>query len=167
MDFINSVEFYWLIAGIALFALEIKSGGVLIVFMFLSLGAFTTLIAIISGLVQTDDYLTQTITFIISSGLYTALLWKKLRKTATEVTEEEYNSMAGRTAVVIDADLEKGKTGKVKWSGTFMKAKIDRDSAVEKIAIGTEVSIKEVKGNTIIVDLPHDDVSNDDINNKE
>ena len=55
-------------------------------------------------------------------------------------------------AVRVDrAQLEAGKTGKVRWSGVTMKARIANEAAIQKIPHGREVYIMGMRGNTLYV----------------
>jgi membrane protein implicated in regulation of membrane protease activity len=59
--------------------------------------------------------------------------------------------MIGEVAFVGSAGITKQAGGEVTWSGTIMKAKLSDDTSAERLEGGTQVTIKAINGNTLIV----------------
>ncbi len=138
----------WLIAGALLIILEL----VLVPgigFLFAGLGAISVGGGLIAGWI--DSLSAQFILFFLSTAFWTALLWKPL-KSFIAGKESGFDDMVGSTAVVFDQSIEKGKMGKVKWSGTIMKCQFDPEAdGLEVIAPETEVTITKVSKGILIV----------------
>ena len=138
----------WLMIGALLIFLEIAfvQG---IGLLFAGLGAICVGVLLSAGMAK--ELIDQFIMFFIFTAIWTALLWKPLKK-FIKGKNSGYNDMVGATAIVYGEDLSKGKIGKVKWSGTIMKCKLeDDDSLQEKIALDTEVIITKVAHGILIV----------------
>lgn len=122
-DFLSgmSPSSIWFIVGVLLIILEIVlfSG---IGFLFAGLGAISVGAGLIAGWV--DSWSDQFIIFFLATGFWTVILWKPLKK-FIEKKESGFDDMVGSTAVVFGQSIEKGKMGKVKWSGTIMKCQFD------------------------------------------
>ncbi len=146
LDFSHGTS--WLIAGAFFIFLEIAvlEG---IGFLFAGLGAISVGAVLVSGRVMEPTH--QFMLFFALTGVWTGLLWKPLKK-FLKGKNGGYNDMVGSTAIVYGEDLAKGKTGKVKWSGTIMKCKVDTDYSLEgPIPLNTEVVITEVSQGILIV----------------
>ena len=138
----------WLILGALLIVLEITvlQG---IGFLFAGLGAICVGAILTTGMEL--DVINQFILFFVLTAIWTALLWKPL-KNFFKGKNSGFNDMVGSTAMVYEEDLIRGKTGKVKWSGTIMKCKLDEHyNMQEKIELDTEVVITEVSQGILIV----------------
>ena len=138
----------WLILGAFLIFLEIVvlQG---IGFLFAGLGAICVGAVITAGVVE--EPINQFILFFVFTAIWTALLWKPL-KNFLKGKNSGFNDMVGSTAMVYGEDLISGKTGKVKWSGTIMKCKLDENyNLQDKIVPDTEVVITEVSQGILIV----------------
>lgn len=138
----------WLIVGALLIILEL----VLVPgvgFLFAGLGAISVGAGLTVGWI--DGLSAQFISFFISSAFWTAILWKPL-KSFIEGKGSGFDDMVGSAAVVFGQSIEKGKMGKVKWSGTIMKCQFDPEAeGLEKIAPGTEMTITGVSKGVLIV----------------
>jgi membrane protein implicated in regulation of membrane protease activity len=146
LDFSHATA--WLILGAILIVLEIVvlQG---IGFLFAGLGAISIGAVITTGIVEKP--INQFILFFVFTAIWTALLWKPL-KNFIRGKDSGFNDMVGSTAVIFGDDLAKGKTGQVKWSGTIMNCKLDKNYTVEeKILTDTEVVITEISQGILIV----------------
>ena len=138
----------WLIAGAILIILEIvlfQGFG----FLFAGLGAMSVGAGLITGWI--DSLSAQFILFFLSTAFWTAILWKPLKKFIAG-KESGFDDMVGSTAVVYAQSIEKGKMGKLKWSGTIMKCQFDPEAEGRKIiAPETEVIITAVSKGILII----------------
>ncbi len=138
----------WLIAGALLIIFEIAlfPG---IGFLFAGLGALSVGAGLIAGWI--DSLSAQFILFFLATAFWAAILWKPLKK-FIEGKESGFEDMVGNTAVVFGQSIEKGKMGKVKWSGTIMKCQLDPGAeGLEMIDPETEVIITGVSKGILII----------------
>lgn len=138
----------WLIAGALLIILELAlvPG---IGFLFAGLGAISVGAGLITGWIE--GLSSQFILFFLSTAFWTALLWKPL-KSFIAGKESGFDDMIGSTATVFGKSIEKGKMGKVKWSGTIMKCRIDPETdGLTTIAPETEVTITGVAKGVLMI----------------
>ena len=138
----------WLIAGALLIILEIiLFPG--IGFLFAGLGAISVGAVLIVGLI--DSLSAQFIVFFLSTGFWTAIIWKPLKKFIAG-KESGFDDMVGSMAVVFGQSIEKGRIGKVKWSGTIMKCQFDPlAEGLDIIAPETEVIITGISKGILII----------------
>jgi len=138
----------WLIAGALLVILEI----VLVPgigFLFAGLAAISVGAGLIVGWI--DSLSAQFILFFLSTAFWTVILWKPLKKFIAG-KDSGFDDMVGSTAVVFDQSIEKGKMGKVKWSGTIMKCQFDPEAdGLKVIPPETEVIITGVSRGILII----------------
>lgn len=141
----------WLVLGAILLFIEVSfipSIG----FLFAGLAAITVGGLLTFDLISPNDHLFQLSLFLIFTCLWAAILWlpmKKLRAFGTKAPV--YQDMIGDTVIIEESDLEKGKVGRVKWSGTIMNARLHPHVNVEKVSVGNEMVIAQVRGNMLIV----------------
>ena len=149
----DNAPYLWVAFGAAMLAIE-AFGLPGIGFLFAGLGAITAGILIEMGVMGTGNTTGQFAWFFGSTVAWTALLWKPMQRFRTrKATAGDYNNMVGNTATVSGGPLEKGKAGKVHWSGTTMQAELADDTAQDGVPEGTDVVIREVKGTRLIVEL--------------
>lgn len=140
----------WYIASVLLFTLEVfgMSGFGL---FFLALGALVTGLVLDTGLIASDAILAQTSIFLLSSGMWMALLWYPLKRWKNPHAKKQHQDMVGRFAVVAGDGLESGKTGQARWSGTVMSARLSHNSKLLRAEAGTEMKITAVEGIILIL----------------
>jgi membrane protein implicated in regulation of membrane protease activity len=140
----------WLIVGVLLLLLEaFGMSGVGLLFAglgCLSVGAFLNL-----ELIASDNTLVHFVWFFAMTALWTAVLWKPMQRFYSSRNKKGYKNMVGDTAYVSAGGLSKSSGGDVTWSGTTMKAELDKDSVTETLAGGAAVIIIDVRGATLIV----------------
>ncbi len=149
-DFLSGINpsSIWLIIGALLIILEmVLFPG--IGFLFAGLGAISVAAGLMTGWMHSLS--AQLILFFLATAFWTAILWKPLKKLMAG-KESGFDDMVGSTAVVFDQSIEKGKIGKVKWSGAIMKCQLDSGAeGLEIIAPETEVIITGVSKGILII----------------
>ena len=166
----NNPAGFWLILSLILFIAEVTMFQ-LIGVLFLALGALLLGVLITLGIFAESSLVSQVALFLCFSGLCALILWKPLKRLKSK-KGQEYSDIIGSYATVINAPLEQGKIGRVKWSGTIMRAKLatanttttntgnidgnhsKENSSSEKrvLPIGQEVKIVKREGMILIVD---------------
>lgn len=140
----TSPDLIWFIAGGILLVVEFTLAPA-VGFLFAGLAAFVVGFAITSGLVE--DTTMQWIVFCASTLIWALFLWKPM-KNWRQNHDQSFSDISGEKVEIV-GDLEPGKTGKAKWSGADMKARLAEGA--EAIKDGTEAEIVEVRGNVLIV----------------
>jgi membrane protein implicated in regulation of membrane protease activity len=137
----------WLIVGAVLVVAEafIAPG---VGLLFAGVGAILAGLFIGLGLIPGGNLVLQFAVFFAFTALTAGLLWKKLKQ--FRQGKETYSNIVGDTATVEGAALKKGVDGKIKWSGTSLKARLIENSAVPQVSGGTEVIIEELRGNVAL-----------------
>lgn len=146
-----SIAIYWLVLSALCFALEVF-GVVGVGFFFAGLGALSVAILMQTGTPAEAAFIAQFAWFFGFTMLWTAALWKPIKRYQSRKRPSDFSNMVGDRAIVVGAPLEKNKDGQVKWSGTLMVAELSQDSAAQSIGIDEAVVIKSVKGNRLFVD---------------
>ncbi len=147
----ENAPYIWLAAGALFLALE-AFGASGVGFLFAGLGAIVTAILVNYDIVDTDDTLAQFAWFFATTVVWTIILWKPMKKLRIgKDSGEKYSNIIGSSGIVTDGALEKGKGGKVKWSGTIMQAEIAEGAGVDRIEEGEIVVISDVKGTVLFV----------------
>ena len=135
----------WLAVGALLLALE-AFGLPGIGLLFAGMAAIIVGIAVNYNGIEADDYVLQGAIFFLFTGVFAALLWKRLKEWRSGSPDSGYNNMVGDIAVVSGAGLKKGERGEAAWSGTTMKAEIADDEPAESFEAGTQLRIAAVEG---------------------
>ncbi len=145
-----SPSLLWLIAGMVLIGLEVF-GVPGIGLLFAGIAALITGVLVESGLMASDNYTMQFACFFVLTGISALLLWKPMQRWRTApAAAGDYNNMVGDKVVVI-GDLARGKTGKARWSGTTMQARLIPDAVVDILPDGADAEIVAVDGNMLIL----------------
>ncbi len=141
--------YIWLIAGVVFFALEaIGISG--IGFLFAGFGATTVGTLVFYGALTPENTITQFIVFFAATAIWTVLLWKPIQQFRLRNPARGYNNMIGETAYVGASGIDE-KGGEVTWSGTIMKAQIANGVAVKRMEAGSQVTIVDIVGTTLMV----------------
>jgi membrane protein implicated in regulation of membrane protease activity len=141
----------WISAALTLILLEVIMGFPL-VFFITGLAAFSAAFAIWLWPILVGSVIDQVIVFLGAIPLWALILWKPL-KLALKKHKEQNNflNIVGQSAIVNEAELIKGKSGNIRWSGTIVRAQLSQDVQQAKVSAGEEVTIVEVKENIFIV----------------
>ena len=148
------VKILWLIFGVFCFAMEALGLAGFGLF-FAGLGAISlTLVMHFGGMPEQTEIIAQFAWFFALTAVWTAILWQPIKQYRMRKRSTDFSNIVGDKAVVVEGALEKGKEGKVKWSGTIMLAEIDSASSAESFDEGASLVVKRVEGNRLFVDTP-------------
>jgi membrane protein implicated in regulation of membrane protease activity len=137
-----STEFLWLIVGVILITLEFTAlPGVGLLFA----GVSALLVGILVESTGTNQSY-QWVIFLAATIIMTLLFYKPLRNYQTN-KDAKYSDIIGQSAIVTGT-LVPGVEGKVRWSGTTMKARLQ---SANTLIEGKSVKITAVDGNVLIV----------------
>ena len=152
-DFVHDPSGLWLLCGAILIAFEALTAPGLGIFL-AGLGAICTGIVTKSGLIAEADTVLQFVAFFAFTVLWTAALWKWLRRfriSRSNSVTTPFHNVVGQAAVVGRGGLKRGVAGQAVWSGTVMTAEIDPASPVDSLPEGAPVTIRTVSGTTLSV----------------
>ncbi len=145
-----SITYIWLIAGIAFLAAE-ALGVTGIGMLFSGLGAIVVGTLLNLGIIAPEATIAQFTLFFVATAVWAAVLWKPMQKFRLRKNTHNYSNMIGDTAYAGSAGIAKGKTGEATWSGTIMKAELDKHAHTDHVEGGKAVIITGVSGTTLIV----------------
>ncbi len=142
----------WLILAVILVALEIYLGFTL-VFLFSALASLLVGCIVEIGLIPEDHLVFQFITFLFFTIASYILLWKPMKQflDKKKATNPKFQNYVGQEVEVIDNKLVKGETGLVKWSGSFIRARISDSDEASEYNVGTKLTVESVEENVFIV----------------
>ncbi len=143
---ISAVTSFWLILGVILLLVEVSvipGFGAL----FGGLGAFTVTVMVAFDIISEEDLFHQFITLLLASSIWLVVLWRPLINYLNS-SAGNIKDISGSQAEVYSEELNTSKTGKIKWSGAIMNAKMaEGESRAEK---DETVLIDKIEGNTAI-----------------
>lgn len=147
---INQIALIWLFLSAVFFVLEVSlvPG---IGFLFAGFAAMTVGGLLNFGVIDSESYFSQFAYFFGLIFAWAAILWYPIKNFRNKNKGEDFQNVIGDSAIILDKDLTKGSKGKVKWSGTIMKARLYDDDAKDKINKDEEVYVKDIKGNVLTV----------------
>ncbi len=149
MDILNPD--FWFILGLVLIILEVVLGFT-IVLLFSGIAAFTMGFLLFFKLAIFESIYMQGAAFFAITLAWAALLWKPLKRLKDRnANKDGVKNFVGQTVEIIDADLEKGKIGNAKWSGTIVKVMLHPEFREEKLTVGTIARIVDVRDKNFIV----------------
>lgn len=139
----------WVILAVILSVLEVVMGFPITCFL-------VAICALLTAFIGTyiidlsESFLMQCILFLsLIPVLFIALL--KPLKNIILKSKANYSNIIEQVGVVDSQPLKKNVIGQIKWSGTIAKAMLDDDCELDELAVGTTVSIVEIKSNIFIV----------------
>jgi membrane protein implicated in regulation of membrane protease activity len=146
----NSISF-WMFLAVTFCITEVIFGFPIAFFIVGVSAAFTALIVAIFSELNSQPILQLSI-FLTGIPVSFFLLWKNIRLFLIKTGKSSYANIVKQTGIVIEEKLNKGKIGKIKWSGTIVKAQLSDTSELNKIDVDEKVYILEIKENVFIVD---------------
>ena len=85
----------------------------------------------------------QLVYFFGYTALWATILWMPLKHFFGYASEDEYKNIIGTFAVVFE-NFKKDEIGKLSWSGTLVRCKIDPKSQSDELAKKTNVKVTNV-----------------------
>lgn len=152
-----SILTIWSSIAILLIVLEI-TGIFNFTAMLAGCSALTVVLLIEKNIIPVDAVVMQIIAFLIFSIIYILLGWL-IFSFKNRRPHKQYHDIIGSHAVVINHSLSKTKTGKIRWSGTYLSAKCHTDCKMDELEEGCLVIIVEVNGNVASV-VPEKEIAN-------
>ncbi len=132
----------WAIFGVFLLIAELAIGAF---FLLLIMGLSAIIVSIVVFLGCIPDFISQLSLFSSLFIIMSIISWRRIRGYFID-KKQHYSNIIGSSAVVMDGDLEPGRIGKIKWSGTICNA-----SSSSLIKSGSSVVIVENVGNVFFV----------------
>lgn len=116
--------------------------------LFAGMGAVTTGLATHMG--YCVGVISQFTWFFVATSAWALFLWRPL-KLLQQGSASGYTDVIGALAVVADEGIERGKTGKVIWSGAIMNAVLALDCEENRVSKGASVRIVDVSKGVLVV----------------
>lgn len=139
----------WLLVGglmIAIEAFAFPGVG----FLFAGLGAIITAFALYTEITTFTSLFGQMAFFCGGTAFFALVLWKPMQRYIhSKGKDSGYKNIVGDYATVVEKITD--HSGKVRWSGTIMNAKISEKSELNEISEDETVIIEELIGNSLIV----------------
>lgn len=152
MEIINfAPHVFWFMAAIVLIGYELIAGFNLLFLFFMGLSAVCLGFMTYYNFIDPNNLTAQLIIFLTLFTAFFIVFWKPIRKILNGKNHKQFQNIVGQHAEVISKDLTKKKIGKIRWSGTEVRAKLHEDSSLDNISKGDAVEIIEIKDNTFIV----------------
>ncbi len=146
--FIEHPELKWVLFGLCMLVVEVFTGTMWM--FFVALGALTYGGLISYGTLQGGDILNELVHFLVFTAGWTIVLWYPMKR-GFRMSSSKYDNIIGSRAVIGEKGLKKGRTGKVKWSGTVMRARLSDRVPDNVLKAGEEVWVHDLKGSVLIV----------------
>ncbi|KQS31495.1 NfeD family protein [Dyadobacter sp. Leaf189] len=134
----------WLIVGLVMLLAELVS--ILLVFVFFAIGALTTSLLTLLGVLPTTE--SQILAFSAVSLVSLLVLRKHARRLLDRTGDTGYTEFIGETAMVIK-DIPLNGEGKIYYRGAEWKALASNQNS---IPAGSKVVIKRTEGIVLIVE---------------
>ena len=149
-DLSSPNSYFWLVIGVFLIIFEVTAlPG--IGFLFAGLGAITLGGLLTFSLIDINGWFEHTAYFFFFTTIWAVILWTPLKR-ALHKNKGGYQNIVGTRAEMVEP-LTSGKIGKVKWSGTLMRARISPDCQLDKIVEGETVWVVNNKGGVLEIDI--------------
>lgn len=143
----------WFIFAIVLLILEVVMGFT-IVLLFSSVSAFFVGALLYAGVGGQDDWISQFTVFFMLTAFFTLALWKPLKKLTGskrgDIHDQPLHNIVGQDVMVVGEALVPGKEGKVRWSGTTVRAVLF-EGVDQRFEVDEVLVVVDVKGNIFIV----------------
>lgn len=142
---------FWFAIAIVLIGYELIAGFNLLFLFFMGLSAVCVGFMTFYNFTDPNNIVAQLVIFLTLFATFFITFWKPVRKFMNSGNENKYQNIIGQKAEVVSTSISKGKVGKIKWSGTEVKAKIHDSSTKKILHKGEDVEIVEIIDNTFIV----------------
>ncbi|MDZ5761674.1 NfeD-like domain protein [Candidatus Cyrtobacter comes] len=139
---VENIDVFWAVFGVFLLLAELILGAFFLLFI---MGLSAILVSVVVFLGVTPDFISQLSLFSFLFIVISVLSWRRIKGYFID-KRQHYNNIVGSSAVVVGGDIEPGKIGKIKWSGTTCNA-----SSSLLIKNGSSVVIVENIGNIFFV----------------
>lgn len=147
IEFFNThLHAFWFTAGFILLAIELLVLGFATGFvLFLGIAALITG-GLLWGEVVPLTWLSSIATFVISSVIVSALLWKPFKnlENKRKIPAKDNSSDIIGYQFRLENNITTQSPGKTRYSGIDWKVEIDFESSLESISAGTVVTVKSV-----------------------
>jgi membrane protein implicated in regulation of membrane protease activity len=143
---------FWFILAVVLICIEIFAGFTIFASIF-AVAALTIGCLIYFFPEAFGSLMIQIAAYCAAVAFWSLILWKPLKLLLKQPQNNgEYINIVGQKGEVIGADLKPGHIGKISWSGTQVKAMIDKiHHKDKKIEVGTTVTITGINNNIFTV----------------
>ncbi|BFM13379.1 hypothetical protein R50072_35320 [Simiduia litorea] len=145
MDYIASHQAeFWLVAGVALLALEVLIGFAAGVFLFAGLGALASGLLMLVGILP-ETWIAGISATGVSAGVLAALLWQPLKKLQANAVPEKDNSsdLVGHE-FVLTTDVSLTVPGQLQYSGVSWRIVLDPACGLKELSAGQTVKVSSV-----------------------
>lgn len=150
---VNHQAEFWLACGFIMMIIEVISGFTAGIFLFAGLGALTTGILMMFGVLP-QTWIAGLASTGISSGIIATLLWRPFRKLqGNHPTEKDNSSDLVGHEFILDSDISVTNPGKTLYSGINWKVLIDHQAGVDTMQAGQRVIVTSVEVATFKVKL--------------
>ena len=85
----------------------------------------------------------QLVYFFGYTAFWATILWMPLKHFFGYASEDEYKNIIGTFGIVFET-FKKGDIGKLSWSGTLVRCKIDPQSQADELTVKTNVKVTNV-----------------------
>jgi len=142
----------WFILAVILVGMEIYMGFTLVL-LFSALASFLVGLLVSIHVVPENNLVLQFAIFFFFTIISYMGLWKPMKTflDKRKASGEQFSNYIGQEVEVIESELKKGETGLVKWSGSYIRARIADDASEEIYAVGEKLSVVSVVENIFIV----------------
>ncbi len=152
MENFFTADVIWLSVGCVALLLEVTAVPAIGCF-FVGLGALSLGGLMTFGVIYPESTITQIAFFLCLTVMWAVVLWRPFQNFIKKGGDTEgYNDMIGSSATVEKGGLKGKKSGKVRWSGALMNARIAKDASADAFKEGEQVVVKYVEGTTLFVD---------------
>ena len=140
-------EMSWVWLGLAVFLFILEAATVNMVCIWFALGAIAALVSALFGL----DIVWQIAIFVVASTAFLFLTRKYFKKFLIRGEEKtNVDSLIGKQALVCEDIDNLNETGAAKLDGKVWTARSVTD---EPVAVGTRVTVTEIRGVKLIVEV--------------
>jgi membrane protein implicated in regulation of membrane protease activity len=145
-------SYFWIVVGVIILVLELITMSVFL--LFIGFAALTLGVLMFFDIITQEQDLLQVIIFFTSVIFWYIVLSFSLKKLKLRKIKNGEKNILDQRAEVISV-IGKQKIGKVRWSGTKMKAILSKNNLSQKVEKGSIVRIISVDGDLLTVSNNH------------